>query len=226
MVTCIYLQVQKQNFNSIKMKHVATILILFISGILFGQTSDAAFKKGEAKYTAKDYKGAIADFTKAVTLNPKNASAFYYRGLCKQNMQDYKGAIADFSTTIKLKPTYANAYTNRGRAKYISLELAGTPEDYKAIIADYTKAIELNPRDTVAYLNRGITKEYLKDYNGGTEDFRLLCEIIPNSGEAYYYKACCEDKAGNKEAACVDWDKALELGETRAQPLKAKNCNQ
>jgi len=208
------------------MKQLVTILVLFISSVLFGQTSDAALKKGQTKYDAKDYKGAIAAFTKAITLNPKNATALYYRASSKQNLQDYKGAVVDYTQTIKLKPTYANAYTNRARSKYISLEYAGTPEDYKAIIADYTKAIELNPRDTIAYLNRGITKEYLKDYAGGVEDFRVLCQLIPNNGEAYYYKAVCEDKAGNKEAACNDWDKALELGETRAQPLKAKNCNQ
>jgi tetratricopeptide (TPR) repeat protein len=208
------------------MKQLVTALILFMSSFLFGQTADAALKKGQTKYGAKDYKGAIADFTKAATLNPKNATAFYYRASCKQNLQDYKGAIDDYTKAIKLKPTYAIAYTNRARSKYISLEYAGTTEDYKAIIADYTKAIELNPRDTLAYLNRGITKEYLKDYKGGVEDFRVLCELIPTNGEAFYCKANCEDKAGNKEAACVDWDKALELGETRAQPLKAKNCNQ
>jgi len=209
-----------------KMKQLVSILVLFISGVMFGQTADAAFKKGQTKYDAKDYKGAIADFTKAVTLNPKNATAFYYRGSCKQNLQEYKAAVEDYTKAIKLKPAYSIAYTNRARSKYISLEYAGTPADYKAIIADYSKAIELNPRDTVAYLNRGITKEYLKDYAGGIDDFRKLCELVPNNGEAYYYKAVCEDKAGNKEAACVDWDKALELGETRAQPLKAKNCNQ
>ena len=208
------------------MKQLITLLVLFTSSVMFSQTTDAAFKKGEAKYNTKDYKGAIADFTKAITLNPKNAIAFYYRANCKQNLQDYKGAVEDYTKAIKLKPAYSAAYTNRAHCKYISLEYAGTPEDYKAITADYTKAIELNPRDTAAFLNRGITKEYLKDYAGCVEDFRLLCELTPNSGEAYYYKANCEDKANNKEAACVDWDKALELGETRAQPLKAKNCNQ
>ena len=107
----------------------------------------------------------------------------------------------------------------------MSLNLAGTPEDYKAIIADYSKAIELNPNDTIARLNRGSVKEFTKDYTGAIHDFTTLCEIIPKSGEAFYYKANAEDKAGEKESACNDWNKAIELGETRAQPFIAKNCN-
>ena len=41
--------------------------------------------------------GAIADYTKAIKLNPNYADAYYNRGVAKSNLQDYDGAIADFN---------------------------------------------------------------------------------------------------------------------------------
>ncbi len=208
------------------MKQLLTLVLLFTGTLLFAQAADVNFKKGISKFGHKDYKGAMEDFTKSIAINPKNVTTYVCRANCKEYLDDFAGAADDYTKAIKLKPTRADLYTSRAKAKYISLSMAGKPEDYNNILADYTKAIQLNPKDTVAYLNRGITKEFLKDYTGSIDDFNKLCEMNPKNGEAYYYKANAEDNAGKKEEACADWDKALELGETRAQPLKAKNCNQ
>ena len=39
----------------------------------------------------------LADFNKAIELNPNYADAYYNRGNAKGNLKDYKGAIADFN---------------------------------------------------------------------------------------------------------------------------------
>lgn len=209
------------------MKHLLVVLAFVTSISLFGQpAAEAAFKKGILKYSAKDYKGAIADFTKAITINPKMISALFHRAKCKQFTDDYKGAVEDYTKVIKLKASYAEAYTARGICKYLSLNLAGTPADYKAIIDDFTVAIEFNGKDSVAYLHRGDTKEFTKDYAGALADYTKLSEICPTNGEAFYYKANCEFKLGKKEEACADWNRALDLKDTRAQPYIAKHCTE
>ena len=50
-----------------------------------------------AKDELKDYKGAIADYTKAIEIDPNYADAYNNRGIAKDELKDYKGAIADYT---------------------------------------------------------------------------------------------------------------------------------
>ena len=64
-----------------------------------------------------DYQGAIADYDRALELNPQFAQAYYNRGNAKRTLKDYQGAIADYDKAIELNPRFAQAYYNRGVAK-------------------------------------------------------------------------------------------------------------
>ena len=67
------------------------------------------------KMKLKQYKEAIADYDKAIELNPKDAKAYYNRGNAKHQLKQYKEAIADYDKAIELNPKDANAYNNRGK---------------------------------------------------------------------------------------------------------------
>ena len=67
---------------------------------------------GIAKEEAKDHFGAIADYTKAIELNPNYAAAYNNRGNSKNKIKDYKGAKADYTKAIELKPNYTKGYGN------------------------------------------------------------------------------------------------------------------
>ena len=54
------------------------------------------------KAKLNDTKGAIADFDKAIEINPKHAVAYNNRGNTKSTkLSDFKGAIADFRQSNK-----------------------------------------------------------------------------------------------------------------------------
>jgi lipoprotein NlpI len=125
----------------------------------FAQHSAAEFsKRGLAKGGQGDYDGAIGDFSKAIELDPKYASAYDNRGVAKSRKGDYDGAIADCSKAIELDPKYSFAYNSRGAAK-------DHKGDYDGAIADCSKAIELDPKFAFAYNNRGIAKERKGDFD-------------------------------------------------------------
>jgi len=105
--------------------------------------------RGIAWLHKADNDKAIADFTKAIALDPKDADAYKYRGLSWQYIDDDK-AIADYTKAIALNPKDAWAYKNRASAWY-------NKGDNDKAIADYTKAIEIDPQDDTAWYNRART---------------------------------------------------------------------
>jgi tetratricopeptide (TPR) repeat protein len=116
-------------------------LIIVLSGLILsvicqGQTAIEYFNRGVDKYDLGDYRGAIADFNKAIEINPKYAEAYYNRGSAKGELADFKRAIADYSKVIEINPKDAEAYYYRGFAKYLI-------EDKNGSCLDWKKASEL-----------------------------------------------------------------------------------
>jgi tetratricopeptide (TPR) repeat protein len=89
------------------MKNILFTLALLISFISFGQTADEYFDSGYDKAEAKDYYGAIADFTKAIELDPNKVSAYYNRGISKEKLGDLNGACVDWKKAAEFGDTNA-----------------------------------------------------------------------------------------------------------------------
>ena len=70
-------------------KYFLILILFFISFISCKQTAEDYNKKGLAKFNVKDYKRAIADYTKAIEINPNNAETYYNRGRAKNYLKDY-----------------------------------------------------------------------------------------------------------------------------------------
>src|SRR5436309_3416347 len=69
----------------------------------------------KAKYG--DLDGAIADFDRAIELNPKDDAPYYNRAQAKRLKKDTAGAIADYTRAIELGSTNPAAYNYRGNAR-------------------------------------------------------------------------------------------------------------
>ena len=81
---------------------------------------------------------AIANFTRSLELDPKQADAYYGRASAKQSSRDFRGAIADFDRTLEMEPKKVDALRFRAEAK---TEIY----DYTGAIADATQGLELKP---------------------------------------------------------------------------------
>jgi len=82
--------------------------------------------------------GTIADFDRAIAIDPKNANAYTQRGSLYQLFGELDRAIADLTTAVALNPNNAEAYLNRGFA----FEKKDEPD---RAIADFRKALEIEP---------------------------------------------------------------------------------
>jgi len=128
--------------------------------------------RGIEKGKKGDLDGAIADFTRAIELNPKDDAPYYNRAQAKWLKKDRAGAIADYTRAIELGSTNPAAYNNRGNAR-------AENNDRDGAIADYTRAIELNPNYARAYYNRAMAKEAKGDKAGAEADFKTAAKLDP-----------------------------------------------
>jgi tetratricopeptide (TPR) repeat protein len=73
-----------------------------------------AFNNRGVAYKAKgDYERAIADFSKAIEIDPNYVTAYTNRALTYKDKGEYQLAIADFSKAIELDPKNACTFTER-----------------------------------------------------------------------------------------------------------------
>jgi Flp pilus assembly protein TadD len=86
-------------------KLLAFVLSLMLPAVAAAQTSAFApyyNKRGLAREAKGDHDGAVADYNRAIDLNPKDAGAYMNRGFAKQANGDQDGAIADYNRALEL----------------------------------------------------------------------------------------------------------------------------
>jgi tetratricopeptide (TPR) repeat protein len=128
--------------------------------------------RGIEKAKNGDLDGAIADFDRAMQLNPKDDAPYYNRAQARRLKKDTAGAIADYTRAIELGSTNPAAYNNRGNAR-------AENNDREGAISDYTRAIELKPDYARAYYNRAVARKEKGDASGANADFKRARELDP-----------------------------------------------
>ncbi|MEO6246700.1 MAG: tetratricopeptide repeat protein, partial [Opitutaceae bacterium] len=159
--------------------------------------------RGIARISRGELEAALADFDRALVLDPKNDEAYLSRGVAKMSQGDLDTASADFTQAIALNAKNAMAYVNRAVAK---LQLGAID----AAIADCTKAIELDPALASAYSNRAAARFVRSDLDGCIADANKALELDPTNAIAYVNRSAARSNKGEIEGALADSTKAIE----------------
>jgi tetratricopeptide (TPR) repeat protein len=94
--------------------------------------------RAKARWEQQNYNGpsgALADFSKAIELNPKNPILYLERGIANYDLNDPTNAIRDFNNAILHNEKLAKAWYMRGLAKLDANNKEGC--------ADLKRSIEL-----------------------------------------------------------------------------------
>jgi tetratricopeptide (TPR) repeat protein len=202
--------------------------------------------RGVAKWRLRQLDGALADFTKAISLSPDYAVAYNNRGNVYMDMNRTEDAFKDFDRAVALSPAFGAAYSNRANANQLLKRLPAAENDFrKAIQLMPSNAVPLNGRGKIAsaigqyytalrYLNRSITinAQYapayqnratvlamLKRNDEASQDFDKVIALAPDNADLYVSrgKVYMRDKRGPQ--AFRDFSKALELAPDNVQAL-------
>ena len=92
-----------QTINFVKFKDI----LLYAAGCHLFLSNDQTNKNDHLDQ-------AIADFTKAIEIGPKDADVYNNRGIAYAAKGLYDQAIADYTKAIEIDPEYAEAYYNFG----------------------------------------------------------------------------------------------------------------
>jgi tetratricopeptide (TPR) repeat protein/S1-C subfamily serine protease len=187
-----------------ELKQYSNAIEIYTQIINRGDKSWAYVNRGLAKSESGDKKGAMSDYDRAITFDPKSAMAYSNRGMLKAELGDKKGAISDYDRAITFDPKYVQAYFNRGIGK---AELG----DKKGAISDYDRAIAIDPQFVRAYVNRGVVKSESGDKKGAISDYDRAIAIDPQFAITYYNRGANKSELGDKKGAMSDYDRAIAI---------------
>jgi len=91
---------------------LAPLVCLFVAGCA-GRSPEEHLKAGEKLLSDGKKKEAIAEFSKAIEVDPECVNAYLNRAMCYNETGQPKRAVADFSKAIELDPTNAYSYDQR-----------------------------------------------------------------------------------------------------------------
>ena len=92
----------------------------------------------------KNAKAALANFDKAIFLNPKNVDALVRRGVTLFDEGDFMEAEKSLTAAVKLSPTLFKTVYNRGKNR-LGLQ------NYEGALTDLSKAVSLKPDHKMAH---------------------------------------------------------------------------
>jgi tetratricopeptide (TPR) repeat protein len=164
----------------------------------------ALVTQGEQFMTQGKYAEAADAYTKAIALDPANASAYQRRGSARRNLKDYPNALADYNKAVELDPKNHQALTGRGMTKAAMNDAAGA-------IADFDGAILVNPNYASAYNERGVAKIKGGDWRGASMDFSKAAQLDPANAVFTNNRGAAKEELGDFQGALADYEKALQL---------------
>jgi tetratricopeptide (TPR) repeat protein len=162
------------------------------------KTAEDYIQWAELHLRNENFGRAAKDCSKAIKLDPANASAFRLRGFVYEKQGNYGGAISDYTQAIALDPNNALAYSGRGKAH-------GKNGDHESASSDFTKAISLDPDLVEAYVGRGYAFLNKVGFDSAIADFNHAIELDSHCTAAYLARGKAYRSIGDTAKAESDF---------------------
>jgi tetratricopeptide (TPR) repeat protein len=104
------------------------------------ETAQDYLAQGNYVYEQGDCDKAIANYTRAIEINPNFAEAYNNRAYIYMVKKDYAAALPDLDYALQIRPNYVNALMNRGDIYNYYYEI-----NYEHAVADYDRVLSIDP---------------------------------------------------------------------------------
>jgi tetratricopeptide (TPR) repeat protein len=134
-------------------------------------------KHGLDQLHHRNYDAAIAEYTKALEIDPENAEAFDRRGNAYYQKGDLDHALPDFNQALTFNPRSADALLHRALVHMAR-------GFYDLAVVDFNNSLDIVPYVLDGLLNRGICQVKLGDHAAAVNDFRLILHLTNHTDYA------------------------------------------
>lgn len=196
------------------MKDFSNALADLNSLIVQAPSAKAYIARCVTYYEKEDYANAIADCSKALKLEPKEAEHPYLRGTIYMRMGELGPAIKDFDRAIELQADQRAAsryHMNRGVAYKKSKSLDPALADFNWIIERIGDLRTVAGLDYKAYMNRAEIYETTGRREQALADFSEAIRLRPRDADLYLRRASFYLDSDDPNNALADADRAIEL---------------
>jgi protein O-mannosyl-transferase len=177
-----------------------------------GQNVAAYSNRGITYTNSGQWDNALADFAKAIAIDPKYPVSYTNRGIVYGNLGQPEMAIADFTRAIEIDKKYSLVYHNRGVAY-------GTIGQYDKAVSDLKKAIKFDPKYVSAYNNLSIIFCQKNQNDSAIMTCVEGLKINPKSAQLQASLGNCYLAKGDIGDASVQFKKCLETSEQNLDAL-------
>ncbi|MCB9855171.1 MAG: protein kinase [Phycisphaerales bacterium] len=194
-------------------------------------------QRGSALAQLNRFAEAIAAFTEAIRLDPRNVHWWYDRAAARAHSGDFDAALGDAAQALLLDPEYAFAYVAQGKslaglrkfdaaraafnqAAELMPELADTYAERSALnrqelllddaIADADRVIEIDPADPRGYQQKALALLERRSFDEARQTLDA-CMAVEASEDTIRMRGAVNYYAGAYEAAVADFSEALRL---------------
>lgn len=190
------------------MKTILNYFVLLAIFILPGCNAYSYIISGYSHFAEENYELALADYNKAIKINPKIYGVYFNRAALYKKQKKYDLALADYGKVIELYPQIHFTYFHRA-------ELYKQQKEYDLALADINKAIELNP-SSIYYQRRGSVYYMKKQYDSAVKEYVKAIRLNNNYTVAYnslawLFATCSDEKYRNGLKAIEYAKKAIDL---------------
>lgn len=198
-----------------------------------------AYEKAMEFYNKRNYENALAEFNKAIELNPNNGSFFAMRGNTHERLDQGKDALEDYTKALELDPTQTDYYLVRAMANLDQLHFAKSIADadtylnksskpdptafevrgfanlglqkYEEAYNDANLCLQNGNKDASVYILKSKAEDALARYKQEVESLNTLIRMEPRAPGSYVQRAMAQARLDDWEAFSKDIDSALQL---------------
>ncbi|WNZ10760.1 tetratricopeptide repeat protein [Streptomyces sp. 11x1] len=160
--------------------------------------------RGRELRWAGEYERALAEYDRAVALDPESADAYQGRGITHRRRGEYAAALADVDRADALRPGTAQTLGVRG-------DILHALARYEEAVATFDRVLELDPAHGLALASRGQSRHRLGDDEGALADFDRALENDPEYLWALVHRAELHLDRDRHDEAFADLDRAVRI---------------
>jgi tetratricopeptide (TPR) repeat protein len=147
---------------------------------------------------------ALANYDRALALQPKHAEALSNRGNTLKALRRFDEALDSFDKALAVQPDYASAHSNRGAVLFEMTR-------YEEALATYDRSLAIRPDQAVALYNRGGALHKLGRFEEAIASYDRAIALSHGLVEAHANRGNTLNSLHRYDDALTSFDRALAL---------------